>query len=610
MNDAPLAEIHASPLPTFAFPTVTDAWLDMAKNKEIGITFHHLNDASDFWSYAGLLAESKKVAAGLQALGVCRGDRIAIVLPTCPEFILIYFGVLLVEAIPVPLYPPMGLHGLNAYGTRTREMMVKLQPCLLVTMARLKKLLPAIVPHHPEFLGFFEVKELLKEEKDFVVPKPDPEDIALVQFSSGTTASPKPVALSHRNLMANITAIGHRYLEDIPAEPVNLSWLPLYHDMGLIGNMLVPMVWECANVLMPPQDFVARPWKWLQLISTSRATFSSAPNFAYSLCLKRIKEAHMEGVDLSCWHWALNGAEPIDPQTVDAFESYFAKWGMRRGTIIPAYGLAEIALAATIGKAQQGLESRSFQKQALEHHQAIYDEKGHTIASAGDPLLGTSIRIVFVEDEECVLAQGEVGNILIKSDSTMEGYLQSDGTVESKPSDWIQTGDLGFIYGNRLYVCGRNKNLIIRHGRNIYPHELENTMGKVEGVRMGNCLAVSGLVHRTENSGEAVYCFVEVTDHILADKARLTAVETKLRNKLIKEHGIQVDHLILLEKYTLLRTSSGKLRHHDTLKAYLQGNLKTLRKPEYLTTGKLLVQSGLSSVKQLWNMPHASKSNK
>ncbi len=611
MNDSPLAEIHADPLPPPVFSTVTDAWLHTEENDEVGISFHHLNKTSDFCSYASLFSQSKKVAAGLQVLGVGRGDRVAIVLPTSPEFILIYFAALLVEAIPAPLYPPMGLHGLNAYSIRTREMIVTLQPRLLVTIPRLKKLLPAMVPFHPGFLGLYEVEELFSDQQDLRTPQTHPDDIALVQFSSGTTVSPKPVALSHRNLMANITAIGLRYLESDTTEPINLSWLPLYHDMGLIGNMLVPMAWDCPNVLMPPQDFVARPWRWLQLISETHATFSSAPNFAYSLCLKRIKEEHMENVDLTCWHSALNGAEPINPKIVDAFESRFAKWGLKKGTIVPAYGLAEIALAATIGKAQQGLRSGVFQKKALEQHQAVYEKGGCEIVPAGDPILGTSIRIGSIEDPSFVQPQGLVGNILIKSDSVMKGYLQPDGTIELTTSDWLLTGDLGFIHDNKLYVCGRNKNLIIRNGRNIYPHELENTMGNVQGVRTGNCLAVSCLITNTaENVIEEIYCFVEVTDSILAAKEKLAGVEIEITAQLLAEHGVQVDYVILLEKYTLLRTSSGKLRHQDTLDAYLQGKLKTIRKPEYIGAGKLVLQSGMSAVKSLWNMSHAPKSKK
>lgn len=578
------AELAGPPLREPEFETVLEAWTNVTTDEDIGITFHTLRGDTLHYSYQRLLAKSQRIAAGLAERGVRPGDRVAIVLPTSPDFVACFFGIMLARAVAAPLYPPMTAQGMAAWQERTAALLKRLAPRLAIIDQRLQepfdRMTREIVPE--EFAGNL-TPSALDSDAQFVAGHPRPDDIAFIQFSSGTTVDPKPVALSHRNLMANITAIGERYREHEEPRRHNLCWAPLYHDLGLIGNVLVPVVWSAHNELFPPQDFVARPWLWLQRLSSTGATLTAAPNFAFHLCLKRVQDRHLEGVDLAHVRIALNCAEPIHPGTVRAFEERFAKFGWRPGTIIPAYGLAEVSLAATIAPMGSGLSSAYFDRKALEAGRAVAIDANHAnhandangeqaleIASGGTPIMGTTIRIADREHPARLLGENRVGEILVRSPSVLAGYFQGDGTVGEGPGEWLPTGDLGFLHEGRLYVSGRKKDLIIYNGRNLYPQHLEECVSQVEGVRDGLCAALA----YQAGDHEELLIFAEARDKLLEDRAPAGELARAIAQAVLGEHGLRPDAVHLLDKHTIPRTTSGKVRRSRTLDLFREGAIK------------------------------------
>lgn len=572
--------------------TLCEAWLKAGEKPELGITFYDLELLPNFYSYQYLIKSSQRFASSLIQAGLRPGDRLVMVLPTGMDFVASFFGAVLAGVVAVPLYPPMGLFGLKTWQQRTQLMIDRVTPKMVVTFAKLQLLLTGFQFQHHDFAGVKEATSLLQADPWQAGPTADPDQIAMVQFSSGTTGQPKPIALSHRNLMANITAIAWRYLEGEPLDRTNVSWLPLYHDMGLIGNLMVPACWQCQNHLLAPQDFIARPWNWLHVLSKTKAPMTSAPNFAYSLCTKRIKDEHLQGVDLSHWRWSLNGAEPISSKVVECFEARFAPFGLRRGVVIPAYGMAEVSLAVAIGREGQGLNAMCFDNTALEHGRAVPQQPGVAIASGGALLEGVRLRVSDPEGPERFLNEGQVGEIRVQSPSVMQGTMNPDGSVARQQEEWLRTGDIGFIWEGQFYLSGRSKHLIIHNGRNIHPHLPEETISALEGVRTGNCVVTS----RPSEESEEIFAFAEVKDLVLASPERTEALKKQIKSALIREHGFAPDHVVLLKAYTLPRTSSGKIQRHNTLRLHLEGSLRSMRKPDYWQAGRMVLRSVLKAI--------------
>ena len=294
---------------------------------------------------ARIRERARLIAADLRGRGVRKGDRIALVLPTCPEFVECFFGVLCAGAVPVPLYPPVRLGRLEEYHRKTVAMLQAVDAALVVTDERIRRFLGVAVDISAPRLGCVTASSLGGTTSVEIEVAGD--DVALIQFSSGTTHDPKPVALTHANLLSNLAAI-ERYLADEGApNRVGVTWLPLYHDMGLIGNLLSAFYVPAKLVLLPPELFVAVPAAWLRAISRHRGTVTAAPNFAFGLCLKRIRDEELEGVDLSSWRVSLNGAEAVTAAVQRRFDERFGRWGLRASALTPCYGMAEASLGVT-----------------------------------------------------------------------------------------------------------------------------------------------------------------------------------------------------------------------------------------------------------------------
>ena len=538
-----------------------------AESPECGLRFVDRHEEVRKFAWPEILLRARRVAGGLQEAGVVRGDRVALIYPTCPEFFDAFFGILLTGAAPVPLYPPVRLGRLDEYAGRTAAMLMAVNARMVLADARVRRLLgPALERARPE-LGCRTTATL-----PTAMPTPvrvEADDLALVQFSSGTIVDPKPVALSHRAVVAQTRCLNSFWPDGDGVVHSGASWLPLYHDMGLIGCVFPALERGAALTLIPPEVFVARPAVWLRTISRFGSTVSPAPNFAYGLCVDKIRDEEMEGVDLGSWRVALNGAEPVAPQVLRGFQKRFGRWGFRPEALTPVYGLSEATLAVTFSDINRLFTSRRFDRDALaDSGRAVEDPSGIEIVSVGRPLPGFVLRIV--DDEDHDLEQGRVGRVLVRGPSMMEGYLGRPlATAEALHDGWLNTGDLGFVAGGELYITSRCKDVLILRGRNHSPVEVEYAVNEVEGVRTGCAAAASYLPEGAD--GEVLIVFVEAAAE--TSEVRYPGIADVVARVVRAAAGLDPDYVEVLPPGTLPRTSSGKIRRLEALRQWLGGEL-------------------------------------
>ena len=473
-------------------PTLNDAlnWHVSATPDRTHIRI--LDDAGDSVdvTYAALHREAAAVAAGLIAHDVMPGETVAIMLPTCREYFATFAGVVLAGAVPVPVYPPARPSQLADHLRRTAGILANARATMLVTVPEavtLGHLLRANV----ESLRHIVVPESLTgAAEEAQLPRPRADDLALVQYTSGSTGQPKGVALTHSNLLANIRVMGQAAAAS--GSDIFVSWLPLYHDMGLIGAWFGCMYFGVPFVVMSPQSFLIRPSRWLWAIHANRATMSAGPNFAYELCLSKIRDDEIEGLDLSSWRLAYNGAEPVSAATIERFADRFAPYGFRREAMTPVYGLAESSVGLAFPPLGRGPLIDRIRREAFTRSGRAEPvkpgEPDLRFVACGQPLPGHEIRIVDAAGNE--LGDRREGRIEFRGPSATAGYFNNAPATHSLfHDDWLDTGDLGYIADADLYVTGRVKDVIIRAGRNLHPAELEEAVGNLNGVRKG-CVAV------------------------------------------------------------------------------------------------------------------------
>ena len=513
------------------------------------------------------------IAADLVARGVRTGDRVALVLPTCPEFVECLFGVLCAGAIPVPLYPPVRLGRLEEYHAKTTAMLRAVDAVLVVTDERIRRFLGAPIQLAAPRLGCVTASSL--NGIDSLEIEVAADDVALIQFSSGTTHDPKPVALTHANLLSNIAAIERYLIDEGAPKLVGVTWLPLYHDMGLIGNLLSAFYFPARLVLLPPELFVAVPGAWLRAISRHRGTVTAAPNFAFGLCLKRISDEELDGVDLSSWRVSLNGAEAVSAAVQRRFDERFARWGLRASALTPCYGMAEASLGVTFKPAGTSFRTLGVDAEKLAADGVVVPGTKELV-SVGRPLAGV---VVEIRDAAGVsLPPGRVGHIFVRGPSVMAGYFgRTDLTDQAIHDRWLDSGDLGFIQDGELFVCGRHKDIIVVRGANHAPEEFEAALESLPGVRTGCAVAVGFIPHGEDD--EALAMLVETTTDAPSTLAAEVATRVQERTR------IRPAHVELLAPGTLPRTSSGKLRRLEARTQWLSG---TLSPPKKVSAARLL----------------------
>ncbi|MBZ4416105.1 fatty acyl-AMP ligase [Myxococcus sp. RHSTA-1-4] len=556
-------------LPALKHPTVNAALAATARDTSHVLTFVDAAEREVALPWTEVHRRARRTAAGLARLGVREGDRVALLLPTSPGFMDAYFGALLAGAVPVPLYPPVRLGRLDEYHRATARMLQVTGAVVVLTDSRVRLLLGPSVERARPRLGCHTVDEVSRGEEEREVPV-RPEALGLIQFSSGSTVDPKPVALTHGALMSQVAALE----EAMPLRPdssrVGVSWLPLYHDMGLIGCVLSALYYPGNLVLIPPEAFLARPALWLRALSRHRGFISPAPNFAYGLCLKRVKDAELEGVDLSSWKHALNGAEPVSMDTLRRFAQRFERWGFSARALRPVYGLSEASLAVTFPPEGRGPRSLSVDAGVLAK-EGRAEEGKRELVSVGAPVAGFEVE---VRDADGVaLPERRVGRVFARGPSLMSGYFGDvDATGRALSADgWLDTGDLGFLAEGELYLTGRAKDVVIIRGANHAPQAFEEPLQAVEGVRTGCAVALGFTPEGGQD--EALLILAE-----RAGEGGDEAVEERIRAAVVEATGVRPHTVRLLEPGTLPRTSSGKLRRSEALRRYLAGELTPPKK--------------------------------
>ena len=553
-------------------PDLTTALANVADEVHHGLRFLDRHGRPEWHPWNELVTRARAVAGRLRATGLEPGEHVALVYPTGPAFFDAFFGVLLARGVPVPLYPPVRLGRLDEYHPRTAKMISGSRAVLVLTDATIRRLLgPSIEASRPR-MGALLLEDLAQGSPLHEDVTPD--QLGLVQFSSGTTGSPKAVALTHGALMAQTHALQSIMLDAYPEseelQHSGCSWLPLYHDMGLIGCVFPALIHGASLTLIRPEHFIARPATWLRALSDHRATISVAPNFAYALCTDRIQDEELAGVDLSHWRIGLNGAEQVAPSTLEAFVQRFARWGLRPETLSPVYGLSEAALAVTFSDLRKERITRHYNREDLiTKGQASPSEDGRAHVSVGRPLPGFDVE---VRGEDLLpLPERHVGHIWARGPSVMRGYLNDpEATQATLQEGWLKTGDLGFFDEGDLFVTGRAKDLLILRGRNHEPQGIEEAVEHVQGIRKGCAAAVS-----TREEGcdtESLLLFIETPR-----KGKTTDTKTlsdRCTKAVLEKSGLLVDQVVVLPAGTLPRTSSGKIRRAETLTRHQKGTLK------------------------------------
>lgn len=551
--------------------TLSSALDRAARAGKGGLRFVDRRGRDELHGWASIEARAKEVCGGLRARGLNPGERVALVYSTCPDFFAAFFGVLAAGGVPAPLYPPVRLGRMDEYNVRTAAMINAARVRTVLAEPRIARLLGEVALRAGGGVRVIGLDDLPAGRAE---PVPSTkESLALVQFSSGTTGTPKPVALSQRAVLWQGEAIFASILGAFPEMPLErhagVSWLPLYHDMGIIGCVVPALLAAAELTLLPPEVFVLDPASWLRAISDHRGTVSSAPNFAYALCAEKVRDEELRGVDLSSWKVALNGAELVSAATLRAFAARFAKWGFAAEALSPVYGLSEAALAVTFSDLGRAFHARVFDERALlAEGRAVESDRGVELVSVGKPLSGIRVRVM--DDHGRTCDDREVGRVWVESPSVMEGYLdRKEDTAEALREGWLDTGDMGFLREGELFLTGRAKDILVVRGRKHLPTEVERATLDVRGARKGCSAAVS---FQPEGAPHEILClFVEHAANA-SDEERRSLAE-RCSAAVQEATGLVCDRVLSLAPGTIPRTSSGKIQRRETLRLYQLGEL-------------------------------------
>lgn len=529
--------------------------------------------------YGQLLEKATAIARGLSKRGLQQGGTVAIMLPTCEAFFYSFFGVLLAGGIPVPIYPPFRPDQIGEYAKREAKILLNAEVRFLITFHRaetLSKIIQTFIPSLKEVTTTENLIEIDGVLPDFAIKKDDP---ALIQYTSGSTSDPKGVLLSHHNLLSNLRAIGRAI--NISSNDRVISWLPLYHDMGLIGTWLGSLYYGIPATIMSPLFFLNRPERWLWAIHYYRGTLSAGPNFAYELCARKIKDETIQGLDLSSWRLAFNGAENVYAKTLTRFTKRFTPYGFKPQSFFPVYGLAESSVALCFPPLVRVPRIDKVVRNSVENERYAVPASPSTknwldFVSSGNPIPGHAIRIVNEANQE--LAERYIGNLQFQGPSSMQGYYRNpEATQAAYHEGWWDTGDLAYCADGELFITGRKKDVIIKAGRNLHAVELEDLAGEVQQVRKG-CVVAFG-VSDPKKGTELLIIVAETGEKKSGVQGQIKSL---IFDKINQEIGIPPDQIILVPPKTIPKTSSGKLRRASCKERYLQGTLAKKSSPVWL----------------------------
>ena len=530
-------------------------------------------------TYADLLAGARRWAAHFAERGLTRGAPVVLLLPTSADFVFAFYGIQIAGGVPVPCAPPFTFGGLEKYVRNLKHVVRDCGAEMFVTNARFKKAIGSVLADADNRVRHLVLDSDVPEARvpdSLRFPPLQPTDVAFLQYTSGTTGRPKGVVLTHGNLLANVHGIGVGL--GIGPDDVGMSWLPLFHDMGLIGVLFTCLYWQIPVHVMAPEHFILHPHRWLENITRFRVTLSPAPNFAYHLCMRRVTEEQFAQLDLSSWRIALNGAEPVDHETVARFQERFAAVGFGARVLFPVYGMAENSLAATFPDIENPYVVREIDREILEQQGRAVPARRRTdpaggpapfkAVSVGYPLSGQEIAVV--DGRGAVVPENRVGEILVRGPSVTLGYHHNAEETDRAIRDgWLHTGDLGFVSERRLFVTGRKKELIIRMGRNYYPYDIERTAAEVDGVRKG-CLAAFASPN-AETGSEDIVLVAETRE---TDEAARERMKKEINAALLASLGVRADRIVLAPPRTIPKTTSGKIQRSACRQRYVSQRLE------------------------------------
>jgi 1-acyl-sn-glycerol-3-phosphate acyltransferase len=570
------------------------------------LTFYEGEGENNSLTFGELLEGAERVAAGLAQRGIGRGDTVALMLPTSPDFFLAFAGTLLAGATPVPIYPPFRADRIAEYAERQSAILANAGARLLVTFREAVSVAKLLKPLVPSLEGVVTAESLVQSRAAAPLGPQlhsHASDLALLQYTSGSTGNPKGVMLTHANLLANVRAIGEAL--GIRNDDVGVTWLPLYHDMGLIGSWLMPLYFGMPIVVLSPLAFLSRPARWLRAFHRYRGTLSAAPNFAYELAAAKISDEEIQGLNLSAWRAALNGAEPVLPATLDRFAARFARCGFRRETLLPVYGLAEASLAVTIPPVGRGplvdrLERAAFTQEGRAVPAAdasAEDSNAISFVSAGPPLPRHEVRIVNDRGED--VEDRVEGQLWFCGPSATQGYYRNEAATEAllpegAAAGWVNSGDRAYRAAGEIYITGRVKDIIIHAGHNLYPHEIEDIVARVPGVRKG-CVVAFGAADPTAGTERLIIVAESREANAAADaRARLAQTITKQVAEIL---GMPPNVVEVVPPNSIPKTSSGKLRRDATKQRYLSGALDSDAPPAWLQLARLAAASSAGRIR-------------
>ena len=529
-------------------------------------------------TYKELDRQARVIAAYLRLLNVA-GKRVLLLYPPGLDYICAFFGCLYAGAVAVPAYPPRPNQSMH----RLQSIIADARPSIALTVAAILARADAMFEQSPEFKELrLLATDQIGDDLSGLWHEPagiDSDTLAFLQYTSGSTSKPRGVMVSHGNLLHNQRLIQESFRQT--DQSLVIGWLPLYHDMGLIGNVLQPLFIGARCVLMSPFTFLQNPFRWLEAISRYRATTTGGPNFAYDLCVRKINDEQRASLDLSSWTVAFNGAEPVRAQTLESFASAFESCGFRREAFHPCYGLAESTLLVSTGRVNGDSIGRAFDAELLRENrvveQSARDDRAATLVGCGAPSEGKVLIVDPVMFKSC--ADGVVGEVWVHGESVAHGYWGraeateqtfAGYTIDAADGPFLRTGDLGFIHRGELFITGRLKDLIIIRGLNHYPQDIESTLeASTAGLRAG-----CGAAFSVEADGEERLVVAHEADPRRMKDAAVAL--TDMRQAVTLQHEVQPYAVLLLKAGTIPKTSSGKIQRHECRARFLNGELDVI----------------------------------
>ncbi len=568
-----------SSIPPSTFNTLIDLLQKRAEEHPNKLAYQFIRDSDEdivTITYGELDRRARAIAAWLDSFGAL-GERVLLLYPPGLDYIASFFGCLYAGVTAVPAYPPR----LNRPVPRIQSIVADARASFALTTSVIHENIERRFEHAPDLgrLSWLNTEQVPAGiEADWRHPNVSSDTLAFLQYTSGSTSEPKGVMLSHGNLLHNLKAIQHGF--QIDENDSGAFWLPSYHDMGLIGGILEPLYIRCPSTLMSPVSFLQRPFRWLDAISRYKGTTSGAPNFAYDLCVEKITPEQIETLDLSSWTLAFCGAEPIRPETLERFARTFAGSGFRKDAFYPCFGMAESTLIVSGGEGPSELRTFTVDRKSLESDRVVPatadNTNALTMVNCGKPMIDQTIVIVNPNTlERC--APDQVGEIWVSGPSVAQGYWGLEEETKSHfqahitktdEGPFLRTGDLGFMKDGELFITGRLKDLIIIHGSNHYPQDIELT---VKSSHIALQPGAGAAFSVTDAGKEKLVIVQEVTRQ--GRQADINEVTSVIRQVVAEKHDLQVFAIVLVKPMNIPKTSSGKIQRRATKTAFLNGEL-------------------------------------